>query len=190
MDIDDMLYIENKEKEKLFYRFTPAVFISNFVPLVVLLDAKDRTYEKDFEYKMWNVLTPLSTPEYDKDLLQELVFTIAQEYECEEHIYFYSDSMNGFEAIYQGILCKANAIYADISYFKESKLRSLLSSKSSFAILYLCSNKEKLENETENFLDECRKYGLEVNLNICPNNDENKENHLKKILDMFERVHP
>ena len=81
MDNDNLLYIEDSNKRKLFYRFTPAALVSNFIPLVVVLD--DQAI--NFEYKMWNVLTPLYT--YEKDLLLELIKQIVEEYECEDYIY-------------------------------------------------------------------------------------------------------
>ena len=55
----DLHYIEDTQKRKLFYRFTPAAFASNFVPLIVVLHGIDKAEALNFEYKMWNVLTPI-----------------------------------------------------------------------------------------------------------------------------------
>lgn len=108
MDNKDLLYIEDAHNRKLFYRFTPAAVVSNFVPLVVILD-EEKADTSNFEYKMWNILTPLNNFGNDnKELLQKLIKQISEEYECEEHIYLYG----GHEAILHGILCKANAVYA------------------------------------------------------------------------------
>ena len=127
MDNERLLYIEDDKKRKLFYRFTPATLVSNFVPLIVLLHDQGESEPLHFEHKMWNVLTPLDTFGYAKsgtcwlgekgdcfvrDLLQALIHQIAQEYECEDHIYLYGDSIGAYGAILHGILCSANAVYA------------------------------------------------------------------------------
>ena len=88
MPNEELLYIEDSHNLKLFYRFTPPAFISNFVPLVVVLDDNGL----NFEYKMWNVLTPLYKVEHEnrnayQTLLQELIKQLSQEHECEEYIY-------------------------------------------------------------------------------------------------------
>ncbi len=62
---EDLLYIEDANKRKLFYRFTPAAIVSNFVPLLVVLDGERRAEATNFEYKMWNVLTPLDNFGYE-----------------------------------------------------------------------------------------------------------------------------
>lgn len=91
MKSKDPLYIKDAQNRKLFYYFTPAAVVSNFVPLGVVLYGKDNAQTLNFEYKMWNILTPLSDFEqkdpWARDLLQELIKQIAQEYECEDHIY-------------------------------------------------------------------------------------------------------
>ena len=124
---EDLLYIEDDNKRKLFYCFTPAAIASNFVPLIVILHEEGRAEATNFEHKMWNVLTPLDNFGYEnrgscwlgekgdffvKDLLQELISQIAEAYECEDHIYMYGSGMGGYGAILHGILCKANAVYA------------------------------------------------------------------------------
>ncbi|MBT8343557.1 MAG: hypothetical protein KJO45_02455 [Sulfurovum sp.] len=127
MENEDFLYIEDDNKRKLYYRFTPAAIASNFMPLIVVLDEGGSTEPTHFEHKMWNVLTPLDNFGYKnsgscwlgekgdffvKDLLQKLIHEIAEAHECEEHIYLYGSSMGGYGAILHGILCKANAVYA------------------------------------------------------------------------------
>jgi len=157
MGHEEFLTIEDKNKRKLFYRFTPAALVSNFVPLIVILD-ENATY---FEHKMWNVLTPLDPfgPE-NKDLLEELIHKIAEEYECEDHIYLYGNGMGGYEAILHGILCGANAVYADAprirlsqtsdndTLTKENDLTRFLNATDTFPVFYLCKNENTLEDES------------------------------------------
>ncbi|HIP53935.1 MAG TPA: hypothetical protein EYH11_00485 [Sulfurimonas autotrophica] len=91
MKKNELLYIEDANKQKLFYYFTPAAFMSNFVPLAVVF-TNDDAQALNFEYKMWNILTPVydfnNQDANSKLLLQNLIKQIAQEHECEEHIYF------------------------------------------------------------------------------------------------------
>ncbi len=196
MNNQDLLCIEDDQQRKLYYRFTPAKLVSNFVPLVVILD----TEATHFEYKMWNVLTPLDTFNYEKgdlflkDLLQKLIQQIADQYECEDHIYLYGNSMGGYGAILHGILCKANAVFAHTPHIrladmnntssKENDLRNLLNSHDSFPIFYLCNN----EDETAYFVDICKKHDIKVHLDFCPKSENDKTHALKEVLNMFERV--
>ena len=189
MNNSDLLYIEDANKRKLYYRFTPAVLVSNFVPLIVVLQDEGGAVEPNFEYKMWNVLTPLDHFGYEKkgscwlgekgdffvkDLLQTLIHQIADEYECEDHIYLYGSSTGGYGAILHGILCKANAVYADTpiirlqetsdtdtamqrfyaSIFaetvsKENDLSSFLNTTDSFPVFYLCDKGASVESTNE-----------------------------------------
>lgn len=211
----DLLYIEDENKRKLFYRFTPAALVSNFVPLIVILDEK----ATHFEHKMWNVLTPLDYFGYEdkasywlgekgdffvKDLLQELIQKIAEEYECEDHIYLYGNSIGGYGAILHGILCRANAVYAHAPHIrlhetntsdihaKENDLTNFLNATDPFPIFYLCddgsADKNPLENETAYFVATCKKYDIKVHLDFCPKSEEDGTQVLKEVLDFFERV--
>lgn len=135
---EDLLYIEDAQNRKLFYHFTPPAFVSNFIPLVIVLD--DNVL--NFEYKMWNVLTPLYNVKQedrtsDQSLLQELIKHISQEYECEDYI-------------------------------------------------YLCAIGEHDKN-IENFVEQCKKEGINIQLYFCPNVDKDG---LKKLLDKLERMTP
>ena len=215
MDHEDLLYIEDAHNRKLFYRFTPAAVVSNFVPLVVILHGEEKADALHFEYKMWNVLTPLDNFGTDnssscwlgekgdffvKELLQQLIKQVAEEYECEDDIYLYGSAIGGYGAILHGILCKANAVYAhtprirllDISetdtVVKENDLSNFLNPRDSFPIFYLCDKIDSnLEDETAYFVDACQKYGISVHLDFCPNSGEDANHILKKVLDMFER---
>jgi len=229
MNNEELLYIEDANKKKLFYRFTPAVLISNFVPLIVILDDERGTEATHFEHKMWNVLTPIDDfgdenggscwlgekgDFFVKDLLQELIKKISQEYECEDHIYLYGSSIGGYGAILHGILCKANAVYAHAPYIrlhdtntkmkelcacvfdetvpKETDLRNFLNPKDTFPIFYLCdhadSAKDTPEDETACFADACKKHGIKVNLEFCPKPEDDESETIKKVLSFFERM--
>jgi len=213
MEKKDLFYIEDANQRKLFYRFTPAAFASNFVPLVIVLDDKEKAEVLNFEYKMWHVLTPIddfssdkSSPSwigekgdvFIKDLLQELIEKIADEYECEEHIYLYGNASGTYGAILHGLLCKANAVYAKIAQthyadIKEKVLSSLLDSKDSSPIFYLCEDEPLLESDLEakiRFLDTCKTHNIHVYQDFCPDAKEDDTYVLKKVLDMFEHVPP
>jgi hypothetical protein len=161
MTDEELHYIEDSKKRKLFYRFTPAAFASNFVPLIVVLHGEEAE-APHFEYKMWNVLTPLGDVAgemsgtvwlgekddfYVRDLLQELIGKIADEYECEDHIYLYGSGMGGYGAIMHGILSKANTVYARSPRIRlneidtqENDLCNLLNATDTFPLFYLCDN--------------------------------------------------
>ena len=112
----NLLYIEDENQEKLFYYFTPAAISSNFIPLLIVLDFQTRPQTRNLEYKMWNILTPIINFEDNtKDLLQKLIYKIADEYECEDHIYVYGS----YEAVLHAKLCKVNTVYA---YTKQTKI--------------------------------------------------------------------
>jgi hypothetical protein len=210
MGNEDLLYIEDDKKRKLFYRFTPAALVSNFVPLIVILD-ENATH---FEYKMWNVLTPLDHFGYEnkgscwlggkgdffvKDLLQELIQQIAEEYECEDHIYLYGSDMGGYGAILHGMLCKANAVYAHApririqktsdgdTFIKENDLTHFLNATDPFPVFYLCENENDPEDETVYFADACKKHDIKVHLDFCPKS-EDETPVIKEVLGFFERM--
>jgi len=213
---EDLLYIEDDNNRKLFYRFTPAALVSNFVPLIVILDEEGRAEAANFEHKMWNVLTPIDNFGYEnrgscwlgekgdffvKDLLQKLIHEIAEEYECEDNIYLYGSSMGGYGAILHGILCKANAVYAHAPHIrlqetntvsKENDLTHFLNSTDTFPIFYLCddgtADENCLEDETAYFVDACKKHDIKVHLDFCPKLEDDGIQVLKEILDFFERV--
>ena len=115
MPDEKLSYIQDVSQEKLFYHFTPAAISSNFIPLLVVLDFQTRPQVTDFEYKMWNILTPIINFENDnKDLLQILTDKIADEYECEDHIYVYGS----YDAVLHIALSKVNTVHA---YTKQIK---------------------------------------------------------------------
>ena len=187
---ENLLYIEDVNKRKLFYRFTPAAITSNFVPLVVVLQNDETTEDINFEYKMWNMLTPVYTSdenEYSwfKDLLQALIEKIAEDNECEEHIYLYGTESGAYGAILHGILSRANAVFAQTPLLDSSDISNLLNSKDSYPIFYLCAS------ETKVFTDACKKHEIKCHQDFCPEPKKDDEKHiLKEVLDMFERMTP
>jgi hypothetical protein len=196
MDTKDLLSIEDAQNQKLYYRFTPAAFVSNFIPLVVILDDEEKAPIGHFEYKMWNILRPLENFGYkNKELLQKLIKQIAEEYECEDHIYLYGSSAGGYGAILHGILCKANAVYAHNPRIKlldanspESDLSNFLNPTGYFPIFYLCDDESNPESDTAYFADACKKNGINVHLNFCPKAEEDENQRLKEVLSFFERM--
>ena len=216
MNEDKLLYIEDANKRKLFYRFSPASFISNFTPLIVILDDEKEGNAPHFEYKMWNVLTPIDNFGFEnkgscwlgekgdffvKDLLQALINEIAEEYDCEDDIYLYGKNTGGYGAILHGILCQANAVYA---YNAPIKLLEERPQEFYDAIL---TKKTYKENNLSHFLnpkdtfpifylcDSENKISSFVTLcqkyGIKVNLDffidyKDDEERLKKVLDMFE----
>lgn len=198
MGNEDLLTIEDENKRKLFYRFTPAALISNFVPLIVILD-ENATH---FEHKMWNVLTPLDHfGSENKGLLQELIEQIAATYECEEHIYLYGSGRGAYGAILHGILCGANAVYADTprirlqktndgdtdTSVKENDLTHFLNATDPFPVFYLCEDENNPEDETAYFADACKKYDIKAHLDFCPKSEDETQ-VIKEVLGFFERM--
>lgn len=202
----ELLYIEDSNKRRLYYRFTPAALVSNFVPLVVILHDEERAGAHHFEYKMWNVLTPvvdlkdksrslcwLGEEEefYIKDLLQELIHQICEEYECEDHVYLYGKGIGAYGAILHGILCQANAVYADTAKIilpqintRESDLSKLLDSKEAFPIFYLCGS---TNDETAYFVDACKRDGVKFQLDRCAKSKD-EVHALQEVLNFFEKI--
>lgn len=215
MQDGDLLYIEDEQHRKLFYHFSPASFISNFVPLIVILDDSGSESLQNFEYKMWNVLTPLGHlgeeetsscwlgergDFYLRDLLQKLIAEIADEYECEDHIYLYGKAKSAYGAILHGVLCKANAVYAyapsirveETMASKEDDLTHFLNASDTFPVFYLCDDAiadgGTPQEETAYFSDACRKYDIDVHMDFCAKVEDDTTQHLKAVLDFFERV--
>jgi len=172
---NDLLYIKDSQNQKLFYQFTPAAIASQFVPLIVILDTQD----VHFEYKMWNVLTPIGDV-YDKNLLQKLISEIVDENECEEHLYFYG----GAQAVLHGVLSKAHAVYT--KEFVDNNLDSLFNSKDAFPIFYLCDKK----SQGISFVEACEKYDICLHLDKCIKVEDDESSLIKKVLDMCEKMNP
>lgn len=112
------------KERKLIHHFTPSAITSNFVPLIVIVHAKEVKELNDLEYKIWNVLQVCSYSENEKEFLRELVLETAETYECEEYIFMYGDVKEVLLAEFQGLISKENSIYADS--VEISKLKKVL----------------------------------------------------------------
>jgi hypothetical protein len=134
MKKEPLLSIKDDNENELFYYFTPAGIISNFVPLAVVLDTPDNDKILNFEYKMWNMLTPVNFDKNNaaaKELLCKLIQKISQEYECEDYIYL-CDTVFNEEAEAFVHNCKRSGVdiesksFSDTPDGKEQSLKKLL----------------------------------------------------------------
>lgn len=148
-------FIEDHNKSKLYYHFSPATLLSNFIPLIVILDDKKEDEAIHFEFEMWNVLTIINTPtpyervnwynlESEDTLIKDLIETIAEEFECEEHIYFYINSIHTAKAMDQSIQAEANAIFLHVKEAMSQDDR--LNSSKNLPILYTDEREELLQH--------------------------------------------
>ena len=189
---DNILSIEGANNTKLFYRFIPAVLVSNFAPLIIILQDEENTQLDNFEYKMWNILIPINNFEHEEEnLLQKLIQQTAQEYECEDHVYLYSNATDSYSTILLGISSKANAVYANVANIQElntNALHTIIKTRDSFPIFYLCNNEGKIEDKVSSFLNICKENTIQVHLDFCSNSQENEISNVKKVLDMFSHV--
>lgn len=99
------------------YHFTPAGFISNFTPLIVILYGKEDLDLIEFEYKMWNVLQVSSFKGEENTLLKELIVNISEANECQEHIFMYGYTL-GVDL--SGIITERNIYEASTLELKKS----------------------------------------------------------------------
>jgi len=208
MDESDLLFIEDNNSRRLYYRFTPALLISNFVPLVVILHDEEGRGAHHFEYKMWNVLTPVNQVDEDKaltwvgtkgdhsisDLLQKLIADTAEEHECEEHIYFYGSGVGAYSAMKQALASEAKAAYlknplinlAQISV-EHSTLISLQDTQKSNPIFYVCNAGMQLNEEILSFILMCKEKGLKFH-DYCSTASDDAEEEIKDVLKFFEKM--
>jgi len=92
--------------------------------------------------------------------LRQLISKIAQECECEEHIYLYGSSQYDCETLSQAILSKANAVY---------------------------TQKPHSDGLTE-LTKECEKNGVKAHLDFKVKQDNEKVKTLQEVLDFFEKM--
>jgi len=206
---EELHYIEDEKGRKLHYRFTPAAFISNFTPLIVVLHDERGKGSHHFEYKMWNVLTPVNSREeendlcwlgekddyYIKELLQILIREMAEEYDCEEHIYLYGKGVGGYGAILHGILSQAHTVYAHKAKIRlegleteENDLSNLVNKRNAFPIVYLCDDNTS-NSEVKDFIEACKRDEVNIDLDHCIKEDGEVET-LKEVLNMLEKMSP
>jgi hypothetical protein len=172
----------------LSYRFTPAALISNFVPLLVIVDGCDQT-PVHFEYKMWNVLSPLLPVDDEQNIreLQSLVTQMVQEYECEEHIYFYGREKRAARAMFHGLLNHANAVVAhhpDVQEFFDLIKTQKYESET---IFYICFDEKTSEADQERLVHWCREEGIKIDLYHCVY-EENQELQIQTSLKFLEKM--
>ena len=105
-------------QDNFSYHFTPAGFISNFTPLVVILYGNEKVDLNDFEYKMQNVLQVCAFEKVESELLKELIINISETHECEEYIFMYGDTA---EADLSGIIAEKNIYEANTLKLKNRK---------------------------------------------------------------------
>mgnify|MGYP003972260137 CR=1 FL=1 len=181
-------YIENKFKKKLYYHFTPAPFISNFSPLLIVFQDKEGSVPQDFEYKMWNVLIPKGPCIEDRMLLQELIEDLEEEYDCAGHIYCYGGDGMGYSAVLHGILADANAVFIDTLDMKletspEDILYTEAQKSQRFPLLYLHHEKQLKQNDM--FL---KFFNIKVTIDRNDDLDCKMPNRLEKVLDCLARM--
>lgn len=183
------MYIEDDNKQKLYYHFTPSALTSNFSPLIVILTEKELPKAKDFEYKMWNILTIIpQSKNLNTELLQRLITQMTQILECEEHIYFYGDINKGYEALVEAIISKANAVYANLIHRENiEKLTKVINEADLFPIMYLCNKKSKSQ-DNQDLIRLCQKKSITLHQDLCPDSAFDEYENIKIVLDMFEHV--
>lgn len=159
MKSEKNLHITNAQNQTLSYRFTPAAITSNFVPLIVVLDEDTAFNLKNFEYKMWNILLIVDGFSLQGPLHQ-LISEIAQECECEEHIYLYGSSQYDRETLLQAILSKANAVYTQKPH----------------------------SDGLDTLIKECEINGVKIHLDLNVKQDSDKVKTLHEVLDFFEKM--
>jgi len=168
MKNNNYLYIEDERKEKFHYIFTPAALISNFVPLIVVLDSEDKILKTAFEYKMWNIL--ILKNRFSKATAQKLVNKIIDEHECENYLYFYGACSDALQTVELATSLNANALFSDISLLgsqEQKRVKSLACAETS-TLFYLC---EKESREA-----------------FCKMDENSEINRLKTLLNMFEKM--
>ncbi len=105
-------------QDNFSYHFTPAGFISNFTPLVVILYGNETVDLNDFEYKMWNVLQVCAFDKVESKFLKELIVNISETHECEEYIFMYGDTQ---ELDLSGVIAEKNVYKADALELKSTE---------------------------------------------------------------------
>lgn len=172
------------------YKFTPAFFISNFVPLVIILDDGCNDEPIHFEYKMWNVLT-LVVNSYDENTFLAHINTIkeiVQEYECENHVYIYANATKAYEALKYTFVCQAGTVYLDkvdkdLNFTQD--IGSIIENTKSFPKVYL-SVDDSSSSEYMMF-DNLKKYSSDIYLDTL-DKDLESEDRIQNILDMLAKM--
>lgn len=208
MSLPQRCYIQDEHGNRLYYYFSPAELLSNFSPLLIILDANSKENAPHFAYKMWNVVTPLYLDSetqhqcswtHDKEtLLQELVMHLAQEYECEDHIYIYAKSSDTYGAISNGFAVAANAVYILEPYLLNTCYTSIKPLLMPFSdgvrpIFYLCKSDEVLhKGEDKNiincFIETAKEKNIMIREEFCSELIQETDSHIKSVLKYLEKM--
>lgn len=170
------------ETKELLYHFTPAALLSNFTPLVVILDEDDPIEPLNFEYKMWNILTPINYSDKEESLVK-LIEQLSDEYECDEHIYLYATPSAKIDIMKISYLCKANALYINTPL--------TLSKNSSYPIVYLDDGVKigrDRDATTLNFISLCKEMGITLRLEHSEERAESQKSKIIKALTLLEKM--
>ncbi|CAA6822470.1 MAG: Unknown protein [uncultured Sulfurovum sp.] len=175
---------------KFAYDFTPAKVLSNFTPLVVIVYDQKEHELQHIEYKMWNILTVENhVASHSKEELQTLIKRLVDEYECEDHIYFYGSEIGGYNAMLHAVINNANALYAynpQMTEIEENNLSTLLNTTEDTPIFYLCNSQNA--SQVNSFIEKCKKNHIKVNLEHCPKSDYQTVHTLQEVLDFLSRM--
>jgi hypothetical protein len=176
-----------EDQNTLYYHFSPAALVSNFTPLLIIIDEEDPSLPTHFEYKMWNILTPVEP--IDSSLLQMLIRTLSEEYESEDHIYFYSRGSRTYFTIHEAIKAQANALFIKEPFKGESNtlldLEEQLQNDEIKPILYFCDKHPS--KELQALTKVCDRLSLPYQVDDCFESDEPKE-EITKVLSFLEKM--
>lgn len=178
-----------KQDLTLNFRFTPASFISNFVPLIIIFSKEVSLH---FEHKMWNVLTiaknvTFSQLEADQNIVN-LVLDIVDEYECEEHIYIYGDNVCSDKALYYATVLRANSVYTKVKGLTNAVNISVDVTHPT-PIFYLDKSKLDMPSTLLTKLeDKCKTNNIPIRYDLITNEKEHETDSIKTVLDFFEKV--
>lgn len=189
----ELLSIEAVTGEKLEYYFTPAAFISNFAPLIVILEESIQKDTLHFEYKMWNVLTPTSNSckslKCYIELLCQIIKELSEEYGCEEHIYIYADGAKVSSGMLLALHIKAHTLFLhkpELSPQDKKELNDLLPLNKNAFLTYISHGEDEYKLLKSLF----QEYNKELSIELLDMEDPDKTVHLKSILDMLEKMTP
>jgi len=173
-------------KEVPQHTFTPSAFISNFTPLIVILDTTGAGVH--FEYKMWNVLTikdSLSLKESHS--LIGLIKNYSEEHECEDHIYIYAKETSLYRTLLYALESMTHSLYLDAPNLLDSDIGALKKLKGMYKIFpkiylsYPLKNKTSTDTLLKSAKISFQKQPPKISY-------ENSEKRLQEVLDMLAKM--
>ncbi|MCH7379966.1 MULTISPECIES: alpha/beta hydrolase family protein [Acinetobacter] len=132
MNNDNLSFIIDEQGRHLYFAFKPAENPQQAKTVFILHGHTFNAKPSNFVDKNWNVVCPIDNYGVDnsgswwlgekgdyfvKELLQQLVVKI-KEITGSNRIYFWGSSMGGYGAIFHGIECKAEGVFAHIPQIK------------------------------------------------------------------------